>query len=274
MKIAVSNIAWSPDEEAAVAATLQDLGVHSVEVAPTKVFANPTATTALERADYSWFWADYGIDIVAFQSMLFGRGDLQVFGDDSIRRETIDVLSRFIELAGALGAGRLVFGSPKNRVVPAGMAASEAQDVAVRFFTALGAVAHDNNTQFCIEPNPTDYGCNFVTTAAAGLALVQAVDHPGFGLHLDAAGMTLAHDDLDASVRAAGPRLAHFHASAPHLGPLEDQIVDHARASKALDDIGYDGFVSIEMRPGTPGNAARDVAAAVNLVDLNYVSPS
>lgn len=35
---------------------------------------------------------------------------------------------------------------------------------------------------------------------------------------------------------------------------------------------GYDGFVSIEMRPGASGRAATDVAAAVKLVELNYVS--
>lgn len=270
MKIAVSNIAWAPEEEADVADALQALGVGSVEIAPTKCFPEPTATTAAERSAYTSFWEKHEIEIVAFQSMLFGRPDLQVFGDARVRGETIGVLSRFIQLAGDLGVGRLVFGSPKNRVVPVGMSVDEAQDLAVTFFGALGTVAQDNNTVICVEPNPTDYGCNFVTNAAAGLALVRAVGSKGFALHLDAAGMTLAGDDLGDSIRAAGPLLAHFHASAPELGPLESEIVEHSRASRALQEINYLGHVSIEMRPGRPGAAAEDVSAAVILARSAY----
>ena len=270
MKIAVSNIAWAPDEETSVANALQALGVRSVEIAPTKCFSEPTTTSASERATYARFWAQRDIEIVAFQSMLFGRPELQVFGSVGTRAETIEVLSRFIELAGELGAGRLVFGSPKNRIIPEGMSALEAADLATDFFTTLGSVAVDNNTLFCVEPNPTDYGCNFITNAAAGLALVTAVDNPGFGLHLDAAGMTLAGDDVAVSIRDAGPRLAHFHASAPQLGPLENVIVDHARAARALQEIEYGGHVSIEMRPGAPGDAASDVSAAVLLARSEY----
>lgn len=271
MKLAVSNIAWAPEEETPVAERLQALGVRHVEIAPTKTFPYPTATTAAERAAYSQFWARYDIGIVAFQSMLFGRPDLQVFGDASIRNETAGVLTRFIELAGALGVGRLVFGSPKNRLVPAGMPHAEAHDIAVDFFGALAAVAVSNNTMLCIEPNPTDYGCNFVTTASSGLALVRTVDHPGFGLHLDAAGMTLAGDDLRGSIRAAGPDLAHFHASAPQLGPLENEVVDHRQASIALDEIRFPGYVSIEMRPGQDGTASKAVTDAVILAQETYL---
>lgn len=270
MKIAVSNIAWAAEDETSVAETLQTLGVRSVEIAPTKCFPDPTSTSSAERSAYANFWAGHDIEIVAFQSMLFGRPDLQVFGESSVRHETVGVLSRFIELAGALGAGRLVFGSPKNRIVPEGMSSNEAQDLALSFFTALGVVAHDNNTLLCLEPNPTDYGCNFVTNTAAGLALVQAVDNPGFALHLDAAGMTLAGDDLKDSIRSAGYRLAHFHASAPQLGPLENEIVDHAQASTALREMNYGGYVSIEMRPGKVGAAAAAVSAAVALARKEY----
>lgn len=270
LPLAVSNIAWPADEEIAVATTLQTLGVRFVEIAPTKVFADPTRTTKTERADYSQFWADHGITIVAFQSMLFGRADLQIFGDAAVRAETMTVLSRFIELAGALGAKTLVFGSPKNRIVPPGMGLPEAHDIAVEFFRTLGAVAIDNNTRFCIEPNPTIYDCNFVTTAAAGLDLVSDVEHPGFGLHLDIAGMTLQGDPLTESIHNAAARINHFHASAPYLGALEDTQVDHAEAARALRDINYSGYVSIEMRPGEAGTGPANIASAIKIARARY----
>lgn len=270
MKLAVSNIAWASEEEHQVADALQRVGARHVEVAPTKVFSDPTATSAEERQRYSQFWSDRDISIVAFQSMLFGRPELSLFGSSAERAKMIEVLSKFIELAGMLGVKRLVFGSPKNRIVPGGMSAAEAEAIAVDAFTTLGAVATDNDTCFCIEPNPRAYDCNFVTTAAEGLDLVRKIAHPGFGLHLDAAGMTLAGDSVGDAVRAAEGELRHFHASAPYLGQLEDTDVDHSAAAVALNDIGYDGYVSIEMRPGEPGNAVSTVTDAVALARRYY----
>ncbi|TFB74351.1 sugar phosphate isomerase/epimerase [Cryobacterium glaciale] len=270
MKLAVSNIAWDMDEESTVANSLQSLNVRYVEIAPTKVFANPTSTSAIERSDYLHFWRNHGISIVAFQSMLFGRPDLQLFESESIRSEMRETLSRFIELAGALGVGKLVFGSPKNRVIPPAMDPRTAHDIAAAFFARLAQTAVDNDTCFCIEPNPEDYGCNFVTTAAQGLTLVKAVGHPGFRLHLDAAGMALAGDAPAESIKSAGELLAHFHASAPYLGPLEATQVNHRQAALGLREIGYAGNISIEMRPGNPGTAISAIGSAVALTREFY----
>jgi sugar phosphate isomerase/epimerase len=74
MKLAVSSIAWTNEEEADVASLLQRLGVSYVELAPTKQWQDPT-TEASDKAlaDYKAFWAEYGIKVVAFQSMLLNR---------------------------------------------------------------------------------------------------------------------------------------------------------------------------------------------------------
>lgn len=45
MKIAVSTIARSADEETFVAETLHGLGAPGVELGPARVFANPAATS-------------------------------------------------------------------------------------------------------------------------------------------------------------------------------------------------------------------------------------
>ncbi|QNO37049.1 sugar phosphate isomerase/epimerase [Protaetiibacter sp. SSC-01] len=270
MRLAISNIAWPAEEEADVAAALQAADVTEVEIAPTKTFTDPLATSETERAEYLGFWADHGIRVSAFQSMLFGRLDLEVFGSPQVREQTARYLEGFIELAGQLGAERMVFGSPKNRRVPEGMDLQEAHAIAEEFFRGLGRVAVDHGTVFCIEPNPTAYDCNYVVNAQQGIELVARVDHPGFGLHLDAAGMTLAGDDVGASVRAAGGLLRHFHASAPYLGALEDTEVDHASAASALAAIGYTGAVSIEMRPGDAGEGPARAAAAVELARRYY----
>lgn len=269
MNIAISNIAWTAAEEPAVAKTLQELGVRSVEIAPTKVWEDPTNVSDQQIADYLTFWKQHGIEVVAFQSMLFGRNDLLVFGDADNRAQTTAFLAKFIELAGRMQAKVLVFGSPKNRQVK-NMSADNAWDVAKGFFDELGNVARHNHTTFCIEPNPEAYDCNFVTTAEQGTRLVGDVGNAGFQLHLDAAGMTLAGDDPQRSITNAKDILKHFHISAPLLGAIEEKEVPHQKMANALRDINYQGFVSIEMRPGDEGQNANRVRAAVEIAQKYY----
>lgn len=269
MKLAVSNIAWTANEEEAIAKELQKLGVRYVEIAPTKVWDDPLNVTDQQIKQYQEFWAAHGIEIVAFQSMLFGRLDLTLFDDEKTRSQTQEFLQKFIELAGRIGAQVLVFGSPKNRQVKQ-ITQEEAWRIAKDFFARLGDSATKNHTNFCIEPNAEAYDCNFVTNAADGLRLVEETNTPGFGFHLDAACMTLAGDDMHASILNAKKWLRHFHVSAPYLQPIEEKEVKHKIAADALREIQYDNFVSIEMRPGDEGENLARVRSAVEITNKYY----
>jgi D-psicose/D-tagatose/L-ribulose 3-epimerase len=120
--------------------------------------------------------------------------------------------------------------------------------VAVGFFSELAATAEDCGVVLCIEPNPPDYGCDYVTTSAEGTALVQSIDRPGFGLHLDTGALTLSGESPPAALRAAAPVLRHFHASERDLAPLGTRGVVHAEFAAALASVGYGEWVSLEMR--------------------------
>ncbi len=270
MNIAVSNIAWTSEEEPDVAKTLQELGIHHVEIAPTRVWENPTNVTDQEIQQYKDFWAKHDIEIVAFQSMLFPRPDLTIFDSPELRAQTQDHLAKFIALAGRVGAEVLVFGSPKNRIVPEGMPADKAWDIAKEFFGNLGNIAINAQTNFCIEPNAKEYNCNFVNTAAEGLKLVEEVDNLGFELHLDAAIMAMEHDDPQSSIENAREHLRHFHISAPMLMPIEEAKVNHQTFADALRSINYQHFTSIEMRPGDDGTNVDRVRDAVKIAQKYY----
>jgi D-psicose/D-tagatose/L-ribulose 3-epimerase len=269
--LVVSNIAWPADEESDVGVALADLGVTAVEIAPTKVFPDPLRVSDAEVEGYLSSWARHGISVVAFQSMLFGRPELTIFIDADTRKRALERMRGFIQLAGRMQAGVLVFGSPKNRRIPPGMGKDEALDVATAFFSELASEASNCGTVLCIEPNPEAYDCNFVTTSTQGADLVARVDSPGFGLHLDVAGMTLAQENVAEAILAQ-PDIRHFHVSAPHLGELEETTVDHSAAASALERIGYAGHVSIEMRPGEAGQSVARVRRAVSLARHYYGS--
>jgi D-psicose/D-tagatose/L-ribulose 3-epimerase len=259
MKFAISNIAWRAEEDNAVAEMAPRFGIQGIELAPTRVWKDPLASTSAHVSEQRRFWENRGLPIVAIQSLLFGHPELTLFDTDAARGKTLDYLSGMVSLARDLGARVLVFGSPKNRKIGAHPAA-EVQAIAVNFFRQLGNRAAKAGVCLCIEPNPPYYDCDFVTTASAGLELVQVVNSPGFGLHLDAAAMTLAKEDPETALSAAAGQVRHFHASEKDLAPIGCGSVEHARFATVLRRIQYPHWISVEMRPAPalPDGTAQD----------------
>jgi sugar phosphate isomerase/epimerase len=262
MKIAISNIAWQVQEEESIAQVMQDLNIKGVEVAPTKIWSFPLSATEKEIASYRNFWESRGIQIVAMQALLFGKPDLTIFQDSHQRKETFDYLSGMIELGSKLGANVLVFGSPKNRSI-ANLAGQEVEEIALSFFPDLGEVAVKHGVIFCIEPNPTAYNCDFIINSQQGLELVTKTNSEGFGLHLDAAGMTLSEEKIESALQQAFHRLCHFHISEPYLGQVGEGKVDHRTFANTLASLNYEGWTSIEMKAQNPDSNRLNVIQAL-----------
>jgi D-psicose/D-tagatose/L-ribulose 3-epimerase len=252
MRLAVSNIAWPREQDAAVADVLRELGVAGIEVAPTKVWPRPLDATLPEVADYRAAWAARGFEVVAAQALLFGRPDLTLFESEEALRQTHEYLSGVIQRCARLGAVPLVFGSPKNRRV-GDRPRAEAWAIAVEFFADLAEIAETEGTCVVMEANPPEYGADFVTRAAEAVELVRAVNHPGFRLHLDTGCMTLANDPIADTFDAGFALLRHFHVSEPNLDPPGTSgRVDHAAFAVELRRRGYGHWVSLEMREPHP----------------------
>ena len=269
MRLAVSNIAWPHADDAAVADRLRELGVAGVEVAPTKVWPDPPAAADADVDACRRFWNDRGIEVVAAQALLFGRPELTLFESADRTDATLAYLAGIVRVCARLGAGSLVFGSPKNRRTN-GLPAEAVRAVAVDFFGRLADLAHAAGTAVVLEANPPDYGADFVTNAAEAVALVRAVNHPGLRLHLDTGCMTLANDPIGPTFDAGFGLLRHFHVSEPNLDPPEASgRVDHGAFAAELKARGYAGWVSLEMREPTPFAPDR-LAAAVRFVRDTY----
>jgi len=247
MKLAMSSIAWEPPDDEAAARILREHGFEGVELAPTKIFPMPDAAGESEIAACREAWSRRGLRIVALQALLFGRPELTVFGD--ARAQTLEYLTGVARLGARLGASALVFGSPRNRA-RGSLSEADAWRAAVDFFRALGTAAAQAGTCVCIEPNPPRYGADFITNSEEALRLVEEVASPGFGLHLDAACALLAGEDFPARLRESAHVLRHVHLSEPDLAPVRaGGSVDLPAIATALGDIGYAGWISVEMKP-------------------------
>lgn len=271
MRLAISNLAWAPANELTVAERLPALGVSGVELACTKIWPHPLEVADCEIARVRHFWESRGLTIVALQSLLFEKPDLRIFADADQRAGATCYLRGMIQLAEKLGASALVFGSPKNRLIGS-RSSDDVWPEAVAFFRELGEYAAECNTSLCIEPNPTAYGCDFLTRAADARRMVLEVDRPGCRLHLDSACMALAGDEPAATFQNCAPLVGHFHISEPNLAPVGAGEFNHASFGRAIAEFAPIDWVSIEMKPATDELAAIGRACAAARADY-FMTP-
>jgi sugar phosphate isomerase/epimerase len=174
-----------------------------------------------------------------------------LFGDGRAKAALRTHLDLCAEIALSLGATRLVFGAPKNRL-PGTLSRGAAFVSAVDFFREVGDAYHRQGVVLCLEPNPPQYGCEFITTTSEAARLVEAVRSPGFRLHLDTACMMLAGDDATICISQNARLLSHFHVSEPSLAPFCSSSPVHAAALNTLQKVKYEGYIVLEMRAGDP----------------------
>ena len=246
MRISISNIAWSPNDDPAVATLLANHGVDAIDVAPSKYFPDFAATQSSDMARVRKWWMERGIQIVGMQALLFGTQGLNLFGEVTVRDRMLRHLGHVCGIAEGLGASFLVFGSPRNRD-RSGLDDRLVTGSACEFFRKLGDIAADHNTVICLEPNPPEYGANFMTDARSAAAIVRAVDHPAISMQLDVGALTMNDENANTVLDTDGELVAHIHASEPHLKVLGDSGTDHGPTASAIRQYCPDRIVTIEM---------------------------
>lgn len=263
MKLAISNIAWKAQDDGEIYALLREFGVATIEVAPTRIVPDWSEATVEAAQAFKTQIAGQGLSCSSIQSLLFGLPALNLFGDEQVRHDLARQLERVADFGAALGAKNFVFGSPKNRD-RGDLSDQEAFAIAADFFGGVGETYAGKGVCLCLEANPSQYGCNFVTDSAAAAALVRAVGSPGFRLHLDAACMHMAGENGARAIQDNADILAHFHISEPFLKDFSKPEVDHRALASALRAIGWDRPIAVEMRAtDTPVRTVRDTLSSV-----------
>ena len=267
MKLSVSNIAWNEDEADAALDLLARLGVDGIEIAPTKIWpdwngASPKAARAV-RDELN----GRGFQTPALQAILFGRPNLKVFGSAQSQMALLDHIEEVAAIADAMGAKVLVFGSPKNRD-PGELGEDDAFEKGAAFFRRVGDRCAPYDVNLCLEPNPTQYDCRFMTSWRDIVRMVDLVGHPNVAIHLDAACIALEGDDPVEAVRQCAGAICHFHATEANLGGFSNPQMPHEALGVALREGDYENWVSIEMRRSeTP---LRRIETAVQYVKKTY----
>ena len=229
-----------------------ELGYTGLEVAPFAFDTHVAETSAAEARAVGNEIRAAGLEVVGMHWLLARTQGLHINSPDREARDrAVSHLTGLIRRCGDMGGTIMVFGSPEQRAVLPGVSEEDAWRWAVSFFQRVAPVAAEEGVTLCFEPLARD-STNFIYTKDQGVRLVEAVGHPSVALHLDVRAMSDEARPIADIIREAKPYLRHFHVNDGNLGPGMGPV-DYHPILRALRDIGYYGWLSLEAFDFTPG---------------------
>src|SRR5258705_6213658 len=177
---------------------------------------------------------------------LFLPATLKVTGPALDQEEQLRYVRKAFARLSRLGTGIVVFGSGGARRVPDGFPKADAVKQLVEFGRRVAPEARNANITIAVEPLRRQE-TNIVNSAAEGLDLVNAIDHPNFQLMIDFYHLASEGED-PAIVLRAREHIRHLHMANPQgrVFPLAWEEYDYAPFFANLRKIGYDKRISIE----------------------------
>jgi sugar phosphate isomerase/epimerase len=186
--------------------------------------------------------------------------------DDDAREWRVAYTTQAIDLADAIGAPAVCVAS--GRPLP-GNPPEQAYEHLIDSLHAVLDHAEECGVQVGVEFEPE----LLVEDVAETLALIDDVDRDHLGVNLDLGHAAVTGTDPADAVRQCAGRITGVHlediaggvrGKHYHLVPGDGDL-DFRPVFDALDDAGYDGWVTLELYtyPDEPDRAARDAMAAL-----------
>ena len=225
-----------------------DLGYDGVEVDPSTLAQTVESISSAERENIRRTAESAGVEIIGLHSVL--KSPKEVFylnhPDASIRARTAEYLKAVIAFCSDLGGKIVVLGSAKQRNVCPGLPPQQAWVYAVEVFRESLEPAERRGVTLCLEPL-TPRVTNFITKASEAIRMVEEIDHPNFKMMLDVRSASDDERPIPDLIRQSASHLAHFHANDDNGKAPGTGNADYAGISAALREIGYRGYLSVEV---------------------------
>ncbi len=226
------------------------LGYHAVEIfAPAPDAVPPSTLQSLLK--------ETGLNVAAVGT---GAGWVKhklslTSPDESIRRRAIEFIQSMIDFGGPYGAPAII-GSMQGRHGD-GVTPVQAMDWLREALSILGEHARRYNIPLIYEPL-NRYETNLINTMAAGVELLQSLQTDNVRLLADLFHMHIEETDVAAGILAGGRFIGHVHFVDSNRRPVGNGHMQYGPIVSALNDIGYDGYLSAEAFPWPNSDAAAE----------------
>lgn len=177
----------------------------------------------------------------------WGEEGLSFTSDDpAIRRAAIERIKSHIPLAAKFGAV-IILGLIRG-ITPQGQSHEQSMVYLVEALQECSAAAATYGVKYALEPL-NRYETDLIHTVADGLDLIERVGANNFGLLLDTFHMNIEEPSIEASIRACGDRIFHFHVADSNRWYPGAGHLDFKAILDTLFDTGYQGWISGEFMP-------------------------
>ena len=233
---------------AEVCATAKRLGYDGIEISPFTLARSAEDISGKQRKQVRKIIKDSGLETVGLHWLLVGPTGLHITTpDNAIWQKTRDYFSTLLDLCGDLHGKVMVLGSPKQRSIPTGQTREGAWKKAVELLSSVLDKAGNLGVTVCLEPlSPAE--TDFINTVSEGMKMVQQIDHPNLKIHLDVKAMCSEPTPVSDIIRSVRTEdIGHFHVNDPNLYGPGMGDVDYGPIAKAIKDIGYNRWLSVEV---------------------------
>lgn len=252
MRYAICNETYENWDHARVCATTAELGYKGLEIAPFTLASRITDVSAERRRELRRQAEQNGLSIIGLHWLLAKTEGFMITSPDAgVRGRTAEYLGELARCCRDLGGTLMVFGSPAQRRVPAGHTRAQAVDFAVDTFQKAQGTFAECGVTLCLEPlSPPE--ADFMNTCDEAIEILNRLSHPSFALHLDVKAMSTETVPAPDLIRRHHKITGHFHANdANRRGPGFGDT-DFVPIFRALKDVNYQGWVSVEVFDYTP----------------------
>jgi len=231
---------------------LAALGYDGIEV----MTRNPKS---LNLAELKQVLRQTGLELAGFcTGHVYGEDGLGLVGPEpNVCRQAMQRLKDFADVVGDhfppgtwINIGRVRgLGLPND--MPGTISRAE------QAFQELADYGKPKGVRWVLEP-VNSLQATYIHTTQDGLEMVRRVHRANFGLMLDVFHMNIEDTNIYASIRETQPWCWAVHLSDNNRKWPGNAHLDLPGILKTLDDIGYDGYASLEILPWPdPDSAAR-----------------
>ncbi len=247
MKFAICNEIYQNWKLGDAMAHAAKAGYDAIEIAPFTIAKYVTGVSSTQRAEIRESAARAGIAICGIHWVLVNAEGMYLnHSDAAVRTRTAKYFCDLVDFCADVGGKVIVVGSPKQRNLLPGMTAAQAWNCAAETFHESAKRAEERNVTICFEPlAPAE--TDFINTATEAIRFAEQFGSPNFKIILDVKAMCSESKPISQIIRESWPQFAHFHANDKNLKGPGFGDVDFKPIAAALKEVGYDGYVSVEV---------------------------
>ena len=240
MKLGVNTFIWSAEFTRAHLHLLPRIKEHGFDGVEIPMFDPADFPAAEIRAGL----AAHDLDCTVCSIIPNGRS--LISDDPEVRRRTRRHLHDAIEATAEVGA-RLIDGPLYSPVgyLPGRRRTPDEWRWAIDGYQSVTATLEACGVTLAIEPL-NRFETYFLNTAADAAALCEEVAHPRVGVAFDTFHANIEEKDLAGACRLLGRHLKHVQISENDRGTPGSGHIAWDRLLRALADLGYDGWLTIE----------------------------